>query len=71
MVGYETIRSEEYRYGNNFIEIARKKVEQNEFVSISKGFYTQDGQKRYKGGIGFSADDAALRDFLARWVREI
>jgi hypothetical protein len=71
MPDYETLKSEEYKYGNNFIEIARKKVkaEQAEFISISKGFYTQTGEKRYKGGIGFP-DDPKLGEFFVRCMTE-
>ena len=70
MPDYETIKAEEYKYGNNFIEIARKKVEGTEFISLSKGFYTQTGEKRYKGGIGFP-DDAELKNFLVKNLQEI
>ena len=64
MVEYETVKTEEYKYGNNnFIELARKKVEGNEFISLSKGYFTPDGRKRYKGGIGFP-DEEGLKNFL-------
>ena len=50
MVEYETIKSEEIKFGNNdFIEIARKIAKsesgQNEFISISRGFFMMDGSK--------------------------
>ncbi len=53
MVEYETIKSEEIKFGNNdFIEIARKIAKsesgQNEFISISRGFFMMDGSKRYR-----------------------
>jgi hypothetical protein len=54
MVEYNTLKSEEVKYGNNnFIEVARKEIDGNEFISISKGYFLPDGNKRYKGGIGF------------------
>ncbi len=54
MVEYNTLKSEEIKYGNNnFIEVARKEIDGNEFISISKGYFLPDGNKRYKGGIGF------------------
>ena len=64
MVEFETLKSEEVKFGNNnFIEVARKKIEDAEFISLSKGFYNKMGEKRYKGGIGFP-DDAELKKFL-------
>ena len=70
MPDYQTIKAEEYKYGNNFIEIARKKVEDAEFISVSKGYYTQAGEKRYKSGIGFP-DDSELKDFLIKNLQEL
>lgn len=70
MPEYETINVQEYKYGNNFIEIARKKVEETEFISISKGYYNKAGEKRYKGGIGFP-DDAELRKFFTETIGSI
>lgn len=70
MPDYETIKSDEYKYGNNFIEIARKKVEEAEFISIVKGYYTRAGDKKYKNGLGFP-DDKALRDFLVKNLQEL
>ncbi len=56
MVEFETINSEEIKFGtNNFIEVARKKAVsdsgEREFISISRGFYLQDGSKRWKSSI--------------------
>jgi len=70
MPDYTTMKSDEYKYGNNFIEIARKKVEDAEFISISKGYYTRAGDKKYKNGVGFP-DDKALKDFLVKNLQEI
>jgi hypothetical protein len=70
MPDYTTLKSDEYKYGNNFIEVARKKVEEAEFISISKGFYSKAGEKRYKGGVGFP-DDKALREFLVKNLQEL
>lgn len=52
MVRFETIKSEEIKFGNNkFLEVARKKAisddGENEFISLSRGFMTMDGEKRY------------------------
>ncbi|MBN3037414.1 MAG: hypothetical protein JW834_03130 [Candidatus Diapherotrites archaeon] len=71
MVEYQTINAQEFKYGNNnFIEVARKKVEDNEFISMSKGYFTPDGQKRYKGGIGFP-DEAELKQFIIETLGSI
>lgn len=64
MPEYDTLKAEEYKYGNNFIEIARKKIEEAEFISISKGFYNKAGEKRYKGGIGFPDQEEIKKFFI-------
>ena len=70
MPDYQTVKADEYKYGNNFIEVARKKVEEAEFISISKGFYSKAGEKRYKNGVGFP-DDKALKEFLVKNLQEL
>ena len=46
---------------NKFLEVARKIAKtpegENEFISISKGFVTPMGQKRFKNALGFPAED--------------
>lgn len=61
MVEFETITTKEVKFGNNkFLEVARKKAKteegENEFISVSKGFITQTGQKRFKNALGFPAE---------------
>jgi len=56
MVDFETIKAEEIKFGkNNFVEIARKKaktdISENEFISISRGFYLSNGEKGWKSSI--------------------
>ena len=56
MVEFKTIKAEDVKFGsNNFIEVARKKAlsEQGdrEFVSISRGYYLQDGTKAWKSSV--------------------
>ncbi len=56
LVEYKTIKSEDVNFGkNNFVEIARKKAVtedgETEFISISRGFVTFNGQKRYKQSV--------------------
>ncbi|ODS37214.1 MAG: hypothetical protein A7315_04235 [Candidatus Altiarchaeales archaeon WOR_SM1_79] len=77
---FETIRSEYVEYGNKFIEISRKRVEGGdaenegeEFLNISKGYYTPTGEKRYKGGLGFPVDSelvGQISDKLKAMVSE-
>jgi hypothetical protein len=62
MVEFETVDTKEIKFGNNkFLEVARKKAKtpegENEFISISKGFVTPTGQKRFKNALGFPADE--------------
>ncbi|MCA9486387.1 hypothetical protein H6501_00115 [Candidatus Woesearchaeota archaeon] len=56
--------------GNNFIEINVKQPPEGEtkLIGISKGWYTDDGQKRYKANILFSREK---RDELVKVLQEI
>ncbi len=73
MVEFETMKAEEIKFGkNNFLEIARKKaiVEEggnNEFISISRGFFRTDGSKTFKKSIAIP-DDAEIKKFLAEKI---
>jgi hypothetical protein len=62
MVEYETLEAEEVKFGrNNFIEIAKKRAisddGETEFVSISRGYYLDDGSKRWKASIALPQED--------------
>jgi hypothetical protein len=75
MVQFETVSAEEIKFGkNNFLEIARKKAtsEQgdNEFISISRGFFLPDGTKRFKRSIAIP-DDKDIREFVSNKVSEL
>ncbi len=71
MVEYTTIKSTEIKYGNNnFLEVARKEIEGNEFISLSKGYFLPDGNKRYKSGIGFP-DENGLPQQLADAITQM
>jgi len=64
-VEFQTIKAEEIKFGrNSFIEIARKiaKTEEgeNEFVSISKGFYTPEGGKRFRTSLSLPKEPDVL-----------
>lgn len=61
MVEFETLETKEIKFGTNkFLEVARKKAKtpegENEFISISKGFFAQTGEKRFKNALGFPAE---------------
>lgn len=61
MVEFETKELKEIKFGNNkFLEVARKIAKtpegENEFISISKGFFMPTGEKRFKNALGFPAE---------------
>ncbi len=75
MVKFETIKSEEIKFGNsNFLEIARKKAiaedGENEFISLSRGFVTQTGEKRYRKSFTIPLNDEVI-DFVAKNLKKI
>ncbi len=75
MVTFETIKSEEIKFGNNnFLEIARKKAiaedGENEFISISRGFVTQTGERRYRKSFTIPLNDEVI-DFVAKNLKKI
>lgn len=75
MVTFETIKSEEIKFGNNnFLEIARKKAiteeGENTFISISRGFFTQTGERRYRKSFTVPIDDAVI-DFITEKLKEV
>lgn len=67
---YETIMANYVDYGRNkFLEVSRKRVkpEMNEFLNISKGYYTPDGERRYQGGIGFPDDEQIVKELIGKF----
>ena len=75
MVEFETIKAEELKFGkNNFIEIARKKAKtknsENEFISLSRGFFLPDGTKRFKKSIALPTDKEML-DFVIKALQGV
>ena len=73
MVEFQTVKAEEVKFGkNNFLEIARKKAVteegDNEFISLSRGFYLPDGSKRFKRNIAIP-DDPQIREFVAKHIK--
>ncbi|MDI6721826.1 MAG: hypothetical protein QMD85_05510 [Candidatus Aenigmarchaeota archaeon] len=75
MVQFETIKSEEVKFGNNnFLEIARKKAitdeGENTFISISRGFVTPAGEKRYRKSFTVPINEEVI-DFVSRKIKEV
>ncbi|HHH78260.1 MAG: hypothetical protein J7L93_02570 [Thermoplasmata archaeon] len=76
MVEYETINTEEIKFGrNNFIEVARKKAiseegVENEFVSISRGYYLEDGSRKWKATITLPSEQEK-REEIAELIKSI
>jgi len=66
MVEFETLFMQEKKYGrNSFVEVSKKRSGEGfVFISFSKGWYTNDGQKRYKKNfsVSFNKD---LMEFVA------
>ena len=75
MVQFETIKSEEIKFGNSqFIEVARKKAisetGENVFISVSRGIYIQDGSKQYRKSFTVPLDQNVI-DFVAKTLKEV
>ncbi len=75
MVKFETIKSEEITFGNNnFLEIARKKAiaedGENEFISLSRGFITQTGEKRYRKSFTIPLNDEVIQ-FVTEKLKKV
>ncbi|MBD3262925.1 hypothetical protein GF374_00920 [Candidatus Woesearchaeota archaeon] len=77
-VEFETIKSEEIKFGrNSFIEVARKVAkpedgEANEFVNISRGFYLPDGTKRFSRRKNISLpNDKDVLDKVAEFLKSV
>ena len=72
MVEFETIKAKEVKFGNNFIEISKKKIiterGENEFISISRGYYLQDGSKGWKSSITLP-NEKDKREEIAKLIK--
>jgi len=69
MVEFETIENIEIKFGTNkFLEVALKKAKtpegENEFVSISKGFITPAGMKRFKNALGVERNKETITKLI-------
>ena len=75
MVEFETIVADQIPFGNNnFVEVARKKARdgetENVFISITRGFFAPNGEKRYKRSVAIPVDPKVI-DFIATKIREV
>ena len=76
MVDFETIEFKNVPFGkNNFIEVARKRAVlgnggQSEFISISRGYFTNNDEKRYKNSVTIPLDEE-VRKQIAQNILEI
>jgi len=75
MVEFEIIKAEEIKFGrNNFIEVARKKTigvsNTREFISVSRGFYLEDGSKRWKASVTLP-DESDKRERIAELIKTL
>ncbi len=75
MVTFETLKSEEIKFGNNnFLEIARKKAisedGENEFISISRGFITMNGERRYRKSFTLPLNSEVI-DFVVENLKKV
>jgi hypothetical protein len=75
MVEFETIKAEKVNFGrNNFLEVARKKAigedGENEFISISRGYFLPDKTERFKKSLTIP-DDEDIKKFIAEKVLEL
>lgn len=68
MVEFETLKDEIIEFGENeFIQVARKTAVSDEgerqFLSLARGFITDDGSRRYKNNFSIPADEDIV-DFI-------
>lgn len=67
-VDFITIGADKISFGrNNFIEVARKRAVtddgENEFISISRGYYLPDGTERFKKSLTIP-DEEEIKEFV-------
>jgi len=75
MVNFETIRAEKKQFGrNNFLEVARKKAiteeGENEFISLSRGYFLPDGTERFKKSLTIPDEDE-MKNFVAEMIKNL
>ena len=76
-VEFKTVKEETEKFGkNNFLEIARKvavtEEGENEFISLSKGFFSPEGEKRFSRGKNVSLPaDKELIDKVIESLKKV
>jgi len=77
MVEFQTIKKEEIIFGENknkFVELARKKAitpeGENIFISLSSGFLTQEGERRYRKSFTVPIDDDVV-GFITKHLKDM
>ena len=74
-IDFITIDANKISFGrNNFIEVARKKAVtdegENEFISISRGYYLPDGSERFKKSLTIP-DEEDIKEFVIESINTI
>ena len=75
MVEFECLKVEEINFGkNNFFEVAKKIAKtpkgDTEFISLSKGFFLPNGEKRYKRSMAIPLNKDVI-EFIAEKIKEM
>ncbi|MGQ0536250.1 MAG: hypothetical protein ACT4PT_09275 [Methanobacteriota archaeon] len=76
MVSFEVVQGEYKDFEpNNFLEVARKKAvgdngRTSTFLSISRGYYTKEGEKRWKASITIP-DDPEMVAFILKSLQSL
>ena len=75
-VTFITISAEKIPFGrNNFIEVARRRAKtadggENEFISLSRGYYLPDGSERFKKSVTIP-DDPLIKNFVIDKIKQL
>lgn len=74
-VEFETLEAEKREFGrNNFIEVARKKAitadGENEFISVSRGYFLPDGSERFKKSLTVPDIDE-IKEFVSEMIKKL
>ena len=74
-VDFVTIVADKISFGrNNFIEVARKRAVtddgENEFISISRGYYLPDGTERFKKSLTIP-DEKDVKEFVISRITDL
>jgi hypothetical protein len=74
-IDFVTISADKISFGrNNFIEVARKKAVtddgENEFISISRGYYLPDGTERFKKSLTIP-DEEDVKEFVITRITDL